>query len=235
MTLVRRSPVSRPTLATALLAVLALSACSSGDDATVAAASTSLAPSTGATPLTTSTSTTSTSTTSTTTTTVAPTTTAVPTVVHTNPPATAAPTTAAGGISVPTGWRSTLVSLINGERAKAGLNPVALCGTLDNAAQDFSTVLAEWQTMSHVGPDGSTLYTRVAAAGYSGYSSVGENVAAGQLDAASVMGSWMASSGHRANILYPAFTQVGAGRTDALIDGNTVPYWVLDLGVGGSC
>ena len=75
----------------------------------------------------------------------------------------------------------------------------------------------------------------LAAAGYGGYSSVAENVAAGQLDSATVMGSWMASSGHRANILYPSFTQVGAGRTDALIDGVTVPYWVLDLGVGGSC
>ncbi|MFZ9627773.1 MAG: CAP domain-containing protein [Ilumatobacteraceae bacterium] len=112
---------------------------------------------------------------------------------------------------------------------------MALCASLNTAAQDFSSVLAAWGTMSHVGPDGSTLYTRVAAAGYVGYTSVSENVAAGQLDAATVMGSWMASSGHRANILYPTFTQVGAGRSDALVDGVTVPYWVLDLGVGGSC
>lgn len=96
-------------------------------------------------------------------------------------------------------------------------------------------MLAGWGTLSHVGPDGSTLYSRVAAAGYSGYVSVGENLASGQLDVSTVVASWMGSAGHRANILYPGFTHIGAGRTDAISGGLTIPYWVLDLGIGGSC
>jgi Cysteine-rich secretory protein family len=39
----------------------------------------------------------------------------------------------------------------------------------------------------------------------------GENVARGQRDAADVMGSWMNSAGHRANILNCGFTAIGVG------------------------
>lgn len=148
----------------------------------------------------------------------------------TAPPATTVPTTA-----VPSGWRAQLLSLVNAQRALAGVSPLTLCNSLSRAAQDFSGVLAGWGTLSHVGPDGSTLYSRVAAAGYSGYLMVGENLAAGQLDAATVVNSWMGSSGHRANLLHQGFTQLGAGRTDVTSGGSTVPYWVLDLGAGGSC
>ena len=174
----------------------------------------------------------------------------VPTTLHpavtgttgapTTTPGTAAPTTAAPPTTVPTtsvpsGWRSQLLSLINAQRATAGVAPLTLCTSLSRAAQDYSGVLAGWGTLSHVGPNGSTLYTRVAAAGYGGYLMVGENLASGQLDAATVVNSWMGSSGHRANLLHQGFTQLGAGRTDALSGGITIPYWVLDLGAGGSC
>jgi uncharacterized protein YkwD len=137
--------------------------------------------------------------------------------------------------STPSGWRSQLVALINAVRADAGVGPLESCSTLHRAAQDYSAVLAEWGRLAHVGPDGSTLATRVAAAGYSGYVTIGENLASGQLDAATVVAAWMGSAGHRANLLYPGFTHVGGGRTDVVSGATTAPYWVLDLGVGGSC
>lgn len=152
------------------------------------------------------------------------------TVATTAAPATTVPTTA-----VPSGWQAQLLSLVNAQRANAGVAPLTLCASLTRAAQDYSRVLAGWGTLSHVGPDGSTLYTRVAAAGYGGYLMVGENLASGQLDAATVVNSWMGSSGHRANLLHQGFTQLGAGRTDVVSGGLTIPYWVLDLGAGGSC
>lgn len=160
--------------------------------------------------------------------------TAPPTVPTTAPRPTGPPSTVPT-TSTPSGWRSQLVALINAARADAGVGPLESCSTLHRAAQDYSAVLAGWGRLAHVGPDGSTLASRVAAAGYSGYVTIGENLAAGQLDAATVVAAWMGSAGHRANLLYPGFTQIGGGRTDALSGGNTVPYWVLDLGVGGSC
>lgn len=64
--------------------------------------------------------------------------------------------------------------------------------------------------MSHTGSRGSTVARRVAAQGFH-YSSVGENVAAGQSSVAKAMESWMNSPGHRANILNPAYRFFGAG------------------------
>ncbi|MFM7252529.1 MAG: CAP domain-containing protein [Ilumatobacteraceae bacterium] len=103
------------------------------------------------------------------------------------------------------------MSLINAARADAGLGPLESCSSLYRAAQDYSGVLAGWGRLAHVGPDGSTPATRVAAAGYSGYVTIGENLAAGQLDPATVVAAWMGSAGHRANLLYPGLSQVGGG------------------------
>ena len=167
--------------------------------------------------------------------TIAGTTTAPGTTPGTSAPTTAAPATTVPTTAVPSGWRSQLLSAINAQRAAAGVAPLTLCDSLTRAAQDYSGVLAGWGRLSHVGPDGSTLYSRVAAAGYGGYLMVGENLASGQLDVSSVVSSWMGSSGHRANLLHQGFTQLGAGRTDVTSGGLTIPYWVLDLGAGGSC
>jgi uncharacterized protein YkwD len=40
---------------------------------------------------------------------------------------------------------------------------------------------------------------------------VGENIGYGNISADAMMRAWMASSGHRANILYPRFTYIGLG------------------------
>lgn len=64
--------------------------------------------------------------------------------------------------------------------------------------------------MAHSGSDGSTVASRAAAQGFH-YTSVGENVAAGQASVAAVMDSWMNSPGHRANILNPAYRFFGPG------------------------
>ena len=43
---------------------------------------------------------------------------------------------------------------------------------------------------------------------------VGENLAAGYDDIATLVDAWMASPGHRANILRPAFGRLGIGIVD---------------------
>lgn len=50
----------------------------------------------------------------------------------------------------------------------------------------------------------------------------GENAAMGQADSASVMAGWMASEGHRRNILDPKFSWIGCGRATSK---DLVTYW----------
>jgi uncharacterized protein YkwD len=61
-----------------------------------------------------------------------------------------------------------------------------------------------------------------------GYNNVGENIAAGQKDTASVMRSWMISPGHRRNIMGKSFTHIGCGYATSK-DGT--PYWCVCFGV----
>lgn len=57
--------------------------------------------------------------------------------------------------------------------------------------------------------------------GPSGFSTWGENVAYGYDTADQVHQAWMASPGHRANILNCSFTVMGAG----FADGSVSRYW----------
>lgn len=122
------------------------------------------------------------------------------------PPASAAPPAPPASSDAVT----EVLRLVNVERAKAGCGALALNDRLAGAAQNYSDTMARTNTFSHTGADGSTMTSRITAAGYT-YSSAGENIARGQKDAAAVMDSWMNSPGHRANILNCGFTEIGIG------------------------
>ncbi|MBE7492184.1 MAG: CAP domain-containing protein [Planctomycetes bacterium] len=105
-----------------------------------------------------------------------------------------------------------VLTLVNQERAMAsppraplawhaGMAQVAFAHSADMAARDF---------FAHTNPDGQSPFDRLAAAGIS-YSTAGENIAAGYSTPAAVMAAWMASTGHRNNILNGAFTELGVG------------------------
>jgi uncharacterized protein YkwD len=86
--------------------------------------------------------------------------------------------------------------------------------------------------MSHTGSNGSSLTDRMAAIGYTGWTALGENVAAGYGSVDSVMTGWMGSTGHRANIVSANFTHVGFGRADS---SRGTPYWTQNFGRSGTC
>lgn len=123
------------------------------------------------------------------------------------------------------GTESAVLALVNKERAAAGCGPLATDSALTAAARAYSDTMARSGVMSHTGPDGSTMTSRVEAAGY-GWSRLGENIARGQADADAVMNSWMNSPGHRANILNCAFTEIGIG----VHKGDGGPWWTQDFG-----
>ncbi|MET8092858.1 CAP domain-containing protein [Micromonospora sp. NPDC005220] len=112
-----------------------------------------------------------------------------------------------------------VVDLVNAERAKAGCKALSIDDKLMTAAQRHSQDQADHQNMSHTGSDGSNAGVRLDRVGYA-WRTYGENVAWNQKTPAAVMDAWMNSSGHRANILNCAFTEIGVG-----IASSNGPYW----------
>ena len=125
-----------------------------------------------------------------------------------------------------TGVTGQFLSLVNSERAKAGCGAVRSNSALQRAAQGHSADMAAKNYFSHTSKDGRTFADRIRAAGYGG-GTIGENIAAGQSTASAVMRSWLASSGHRANILNCAFTAMGVGYAKG---GSYGHYWTQDFG-----
>jgi uncharacterized protein YkwD len=113
-----------------------------------------------------------------------------------------------------------LISRVNAERESRGLVSMRYDERLALAAQRHSEDQARLGRTSHTGSDGSTLMTRIDAVGY-GWSSLAENVAVGYRDVESVVAAWMASDGHRRNIL-TANVDIGVGLAFGA-DGR--PYW----------
>ena len=122
------------------------------------------------------------------------------------PPATVSPTCATLNSALEEG----LLTLINQERKSRGIPALTMNDKLSTAAVNHSQDMACNDFLGHSGSDGSNPGDRITAAGYD-FSTWGENVAAGYTSPASVVNAWMSSSGHRANILNPAFTEIGLG------------------------
>jgi uncharacterized protein YkwD len=116
-----------------------------------------------------------------------------------------------------------VVDLVNRARAEAGCDPVTVDPRLDYAAEAHSRDMAQRDYFDHTTPEGLNFRDRIRNAGYSN-PATGENLAHGQRTAAEVMDGWMASEGHRANILNCEFVLVGIGLDE---DGM---YWTQDFG-----
>lgn len=124
-----------------------------------------------------------------------------------------------------------IVTLTNAYRAEAGCPALTISPLLVQAAQRHSDDMAYNDFVSHTGSDGSTLGTRISLTGYL-WTRLAENVAAGYPTPAAVVSAWMASDGHRANILNCALTEIGVGYTYLANDPGAVQYkhyWVQDF------
>ena len=116
-----------------------------------------------------------------------------------------------------------VLELTNAERANAGLKPLTLNSQLSQAAEGHSDSMANDDFFSHTGANGSSVGARVQDTGYQ-YSTVGENIAAGQSTAEQVVQGWMNSPGHRANILNADYTEIGLGYEYLANDTGSVNY-----------
>lgn len=113
-----------------------------------------------------------------------------------------------------------ILSLVNAERARAGLAPLTLNAEVSRAAAIRANEIQA--SFSHTRPDGKSFSTVLTEAGIS-YRASGENIAYGQTTAEKVMSDWMNSSGHRANILNSGYTELGVGHVK---DASGTDYWV---------
>lgn len=125
--------------------------------------------------------------------------------------------------------RKTILSLVNEERKKVGVPPLVFNSILQSTAQNYAEDMLKRDFFGHTDPDGHSSLDRMRSAGYiqapcdCGWRySTGENIAKGQKTASEVMKDWMASSGHRENILNPAYTELGVGFAKN--------YWVQHFG-----
>lgn len=94
-----------------------------------------------------------------------------------------------------------IVDLVAAARQEAGRAPLARNAALDAVAAAWARRMADENRMYH-NPE---LASQVPG----GWRSLGENVANGYRDAASVHDGWMHSPGHRANILGEGYTDIG--------------------------
>lgn len=138
--------------------------------------------------------------------------------------------------------RAATLCLVNRERTSAGESPLQLDAALARAAQGHSDDMAASDYFDHVGPGGNTPVDRMRASGYI-YSSrlgyeVGENIAWGTLwlsTPRAIVAAWMASPGHRANILDGHYRDTAIGVAPhplaSLAHGQTGAIYTQDFGV----
>jgi uncharacterized protein YkwD len=95
-----------------------------------------------------------------------------------------------------------------GTQAFAAARPLQPSSLLYSIAGVHAADMARYSYFSHTGRDGSDVASRATRAGY-GWKAIGENIAAGQMQADTAVQGWLNSPGHCANIMAPAYTEMG--------------------------
>jgi uncharacterized protein YkwD len=117
--------------------------------------------------------------------------------------------------------------LVNQERIDNGLNPVTYNATLAESAMIHAMDLSTCDYFAHDSLDGTTFFERCQANGYPG-TCTGENIGGGQTTPQAVFDAWMASPGHRDNILYPHHDELGVAYYEG--SGTYQRYWLKHFG-----
>ncbi|MCK9352315.1 MAG: CAP domain-containing protein [Candidatus Paceibacterota bacterium] len=123
-----------------------------------------------------------------------------------------------------------VLSWTNYYRAKEGLPLLARNSQLDAAALVKAKDMFARQYFEHVSPSGEDGADLITAAGYD-YLLMGENLAEGNFsDAKDLVDAWMASPGHRANILKPQFDEIGISAIEGTYQGRRAWMSVQEFG-----
>lgn len=138
--------------------------------------------------------------------------------------------------------RTSVLCLVNQARSRQEVPPLSFNVALRKSATYHSGSMVRSGVLSHYGPRGSTLATRVAQSGYlsrAGNYRLAENIGAGAGPARgsplAIVRRWMNSAEHRGNILDPGLHDCGVGVARGDPDGNgaRAATYTLDLGARG--
>jgi uncharacterized protein YkwD len=119
---------------------------------------------------------------------------------------------------------SSLLDMFNSARKSVGLAPLEIEARVHAAAEEHATLQASVNRRAHDGIGDGEPSDRLTDYGYR-WSACAENVAWGQMTPAEVFSTWLASPGHRANILGP-YRHVGIACASP-VGGR--PYWCADF------
>lgn len=109
----------------------------------------------------------------------------------------------------PTAEELKMINLVNQERQKAGLKPLAIDNRLVYLARLKSQDMIDYEYFDHISPTYGPPSRMISIAGIS-YRYAGENLA-GAYSVEVAHNGLMNSPGHRANILSPNYTHIGVG------------------------
>jgi uncharacterized protein YkwD len=137
-----------------------------------------------------------------------------------------APPPVTGGCSASMGGQAlALFNAMNSERTSRGLAPFATHACATRVGYLRAMDMARRGYFSHTSPDGQTAFSLLDALG-AAYSMAGENIARNSYPnpAAIAMQDFMASPGHRDNILSAKFTHAGVGVASG---GGGITYFAI--------
>lgn len=118
------------------------------------------------------------------------------------------------------------MDLTNAARVGQGLGPMRWNANLISSAGWFAgDMSSQGGSLSHTDSTGRDAATRILAFSYP-WVWYAENIARGYNSPDDVFAAWMASEGHRANILNPNMTEIGIAHAG----GGSEEYWVQDFG-----
>jgi uncharacterized protein YkwD len=124
----------------------------------------------------------------------------------------------------PAAEEARMLELVNRDRVRAGLSPLALDEQLASMARAHSRDMLEHDFFAHISPNSGRLVERATAAGFR-YRRLAENIAV-HSDVESAEAALLRSPGHRVNILDPGFTHVGIGVAIATDDSGARRVYV---------
>jgi uncharacterized protein YkwD len=117
-----------------------------------------------------------------------------------------------GGGYSPDGEERAFLDLINTYRRQNGAGNLSLQDQLGAAADHHSRDMANKNYFSHKLANGDSAEQNIERFGYSNWSFVGENIAAGHETAKAVMDAWKSSPDHDRGMRNKDFTEIGIGR-----------------------
>lgn len=133
-------------------------------------------------------------------------------------------------------FQADILQAVNAARAKArtcgaiampAVGAVQWSDVLFASAAGHSQDMAQRNYFDHVSPEGVSAGQRATNAGYR-FANLGENIAAGQANVATVMAGWLGSAGHCQNIMTAAFTEMAVACV-ATTRPQYPTYWTMEL------